>query len=257
MSRVEELQRHGYVYGELHLAIAFTAGLEGDDAKRVSGNGWDKTERLPGGPFGAAYLAGRGERRNPAVVLRPSGLVGIDIDGPDGVELIRDLLPEGLPRTVTVETGKPSGYHLWYFAPEGARWAFVELGPEGVEAKTNQCLIVPPGLHPSGRVYRFAEGRAPWDAIPAVLPLDILEKLGRAAHGDRQRVAATEGPIIAGGRHDHLMRLGCAMRRHGACLEAVEAALLAENAHRCRPPQSHDEVAALALDLTDRYGPTA
>ncbi len=132
MSRAELLEQHGRAFGALRLAVAFTAGLDGDDAKRVTARGWDRTPRLADPEQGAAILRTRGERRNPAIVLRPSGLVGVDVDGPEGVELLRRLVPEGMPRTVAVETGKNAGYHLWYLAPDGGRSAFVELGPEGV-----------------------------------------------------------------------------------------------------------------------------
>ena len=261
--RTEELQRHGRAYGELHLAVAFTAGMEGDNAKRVTSQGWDRTERLPDGAFGAALLAGRGLKRNPAVVLRPSGLIGVDIDGPEGVAHLRRIVPEGMPRTVTVETGKDAGYHLWYRPPAGtsSRIVFIELGtvtpesPSGIRPKTGQYLVCPPALHPSGRVYGFAEGRAPWDMLPAVLPADVLLRLERAAKVERRQRVTSAGQIPAGGRHDHLMRLGCAMLARGACLEAVEAALLAQNEHRCMPPKAAELVQALAHDLTDRYGP--
>lgn len=250
-----DLERHGRAYGELRLAIAFTDGLEGEAAKRVSARGWDKTGRLASAEFGASYLAGRGERRNPAVVLRPSGLVGIDIDGPSGVDHLRRIVPERLPRTITVTTGKESGFHLWYAAPEGARSAFVELGPDGITPKANQYLVAPPAVHPSGRVYRFADGRAPWEIELTELPLDLLERLERAGGNERRQRAASTGPIASGHRHDHLMRLGSAMRRHGACLEAVTAALLTENSHRCQPPKDEQTIVALAADLTHRYGP--
>ena len=254
--RLGELERHGHAYGELRLAIAFTEGITGDPrAKRVSTPGWDKTEPLPDGPFGAALLKGRGLKRNPVVVLRPSRLLGIDIDGPEGIAHLKRIVPEGMPRTVAVETGKEQGYHLWYARPADTQTVFVELGPEGIRAKTGQYLVCPPAIHTSGRVYRFAEGRAPWDILPAVLPTDVLGRLERAASLERKRDATSSGPILAGGRHDHLLRLGCAMRRHGACLEAVEAALAAENTVRCQPPKPDGVVQALARDLTRRYGP--
>ncbi len=47
VSRVELLEQHGRAYGKLRLAVAFTAGLEGDDAKRVTLAGWDRTRRSP------------------------------------------------------------------------------------------------------------------------------------------------------------------------------------------------------------------
>jgi hypothetical protein len=255
VDRIVLLERHGRVYGELRLAVTFTDGLEGDAAKRVRENGWNKTIRLSDGNHGASLVRGRGARRNPAVVLGPSGLLGVDNDGPEGVALLRRHVPEGLPLTVTVLTGKDDGYHFWFRRPPDAATSFVELGPEGVIVKANQYLLAPPSLHPSGRVYRFAEGRAPWEVEIADLPAAILKRLEQAAQGQRERRAASEGPIQAGGRHDHLMRLGCAMRRRGASLAAVRAALLAENEARCQPPKSTDVVTALADDLHQRYGP--
>lgn len=252
MTRAELLERHGREYGRLRLAVAFTVGIEGDDAKAVRTTGWDRTRPLADPEQGAAILRTRGERRNPAVVLRPSGFVGVDVDGPEGVELARRLVPEGFPATVSVETGKELGYHLWYRAPDGACSAFVELGPEGVKAKAGQYLVAPPAVHPSGRVYRFADGRAPWEHELAVLPLRLLERLERAA-GQRRERNATGGPVVAGGRHDWLMRLGCAMRRRGAGPDALEAALLAANAETCQPPQDERLVRELAADIADRY----
>lgn len=250
---VELLELHGRAYGELRLAVTFTAGLTGEDAKRVTRNGWNTTRPLANAEQGAGLLAVGCEKRNPAIVLRPSGLVGVDVDGPAGVELLRRLAPEGMPRTVAVETGKTAGYHLWYRAPEGARSAFVELGPEGVKAKRNQYLVCPPAVHPSGRAYRFADGRAPWELELATLPLSLLERLERAAHVERDRQAATTGPITEGGRHDHLMRLGCAMRRRGAGEATIAAALLVENRDRCQPPKDEQLVRELARDIASRY----
>ena len=252
-SRRDTLEQHGRAYGNLRLAVTFTAGLDGDAAKAVTRTGWDKTRPLANAEQGAGLLAAGCEKRNPAVVLRPSGLVGVDVDGPGGVELLRRLVPEGMPRTVAVETGKDAGYHLWYRAPDGARSAFVELGPEGVTAKANQYLVVPPAVHPSGRVYRFAAGRAPWEIELVTLPLALLERLERAARVGRGRQAATPGPIAAGGRHDHLMRLGCAMRRRGAGEATIAAALLVENRDRCQPPKGEELVRELARDIATRY----
>jgi hypothetical protein len=256
MERAAELERHGRVYGELRLAIAFTEGLAGDGAKAVTSKGWDRTQPLPTADFGAALLRNRGLTRNPAIVLAPSGLVGFDVDGPKGVELLKQLVPERLPVTVTVESGRDGGgWHFWFKRPAGATTAFVQLGEKGVQVKTGQYLIAPPALHPAGRVYRFADGRAPWDVPLALLPARILQRLERAANGNRERPPASDEPTTEGGRHDRLMRLGCAMRRRGACLQAVEAALLAENEHMCIPPQPTDTVRDLAQDLHERYGP--
>jgi hypothetical protein len=257
--RLEELERHGRAYGELRLAIAFSEGLEGESAKRVTTHGWDKTAPLADSEFGAALLRNRGATRNPAVVLRPSGLLGIDVDGPDGVALLKRIVPEGLPGTVAVATGKTDGYHLWFSRPAGASAVFVELGPktisapEGLKVKSGQYLIAPPAIHPAGGVYRFAEGRAPWETPILPLPGFLLERLISAERAGRKKRGATTGAVPEGGRHPHLLAIGGALVRVGASLDAIEAALLSENTAVCQPPKATDTVLTLARDLYARY----
>jgi hypothetical protein len=258
-SRLELLERHGRAYGDLRLAIAFSDGLEGDDAKRVTRKGWPNTPRLADAGHGAGLLR-RGVNRNPAVVLAASDLVGIDIDGPEGAELLRKINPRPsvrqLPRTIAVATGK--GWHLWYRRPEGLTGcAKIELGPEGLEIAKDGYLIAPPAIHSSGRVYRFAEGLAPWEIAPAVVTHEQLAPFLAYAKTSRAAEIASTGPISEGGRHRHLFRVGCAMRRVGAGEESIRAALIAENAQRCEPPKAEWLVRELARDIADRYQPTA
>jgi Bifunctional DNA primase/polymerase, N-terminal len=112
-SRADErralLERHGRSYGKLHLAIAFTRGirLADDDYKTVYG--WKAAKPLPDAEFGAAFLAGRGERRNLAISLRVSGLLDVDIEGEAGRRLVARLVPNGLPPTVAIRSGHPDG----------------------------------------------------------------------------------------------------------------------------------------------------
>lgn len=243
--RLADLERHGRAYGELHLALAFTDGIGGDDAKRITRKGWPATTQLADGDFGAALFKGRGENRNPAVVLGASGLIGVDVDGPEGVTLLLELLRlQRLPRTVTVTTGK--GYHCWFRPPAAAVAAKIELGPEGLEIAKDGYLVCPPALHPSGRIYRFAEGRAPWDIAPAELPRELLDVFLAHAKRDRVGAIASTGPITEGGRH-----------RVGAEEESIVAALLIENERRCTPPKDERVVRALAHDMATRYQPEA
>lgn len=250
------LERYGREYGELGLAIAFTDGLDGDNAKRVTRKGWNNTASLPDGPFGAALLANRGTQRNPVVVLGASALTGIDVDGPEGAQRLRRIAPERLPQTVTVETGK--GWHLWYRRPfRAAGVAKIELSADGVTLSKDGYLVAPPALHPSGNVYAFVDGRAPWETEIAQLPEDLLDRFIAAAGRSRAAVTAANGGIGPGARHRYLLRLGCAMRRVGASEAAIVAALLEENAHRCEPPQEERLVRDLARDIAERYAPEA
>jgi hypothetical protein len=248
------LQRHGHAYGEHGLAIAFTDGIVGEDAKRVTRKGWNQAPQLADGPFGAALLAGRGLQRNPVVVLGASGLIGLDVDGPEGAQLLRRITSERLPRTVTVETGK--GWHLWYRRPEwlaGAA-AKIELGPEGLEVAKDGYLVAPPALHPTGHVYAFATGREPWNV--AIAELNVEPFLAHAKRSRTAEIAAHE-PSTEGGRHRRLRRLAGAMVRVGATEAAILAALLVENEHGCKPPKDERVVRELARDMSRRYRPEA
>lgn len=258
IDRVAELERHGRTYGQLRLRVAWTDGLEGEAAK-VARNWQTRPDRLNGPEHGAGLFR-RGLNRNPVVALRASNLIGVDIDGQAGRELVRRLLPNGLPRTVAVLSGRTDGgTHLW-FRPPSPDWPHkIEFGASGLELSRDGYLVIPPATHgETGRPYRFAPGRAPWEHEIATLPVEILTAL--AAHTRRTDSAAraSDGaPVPAGHRHRHLRRLAGAMRRVGAGEHTIAAALLEENTRRCQPPQPDREVLALARDIVDRYPPGA
>jgi hypothetical protein len=251
-----ELERHGRVYGDLRFAVAWTDGVHGNAAK-VARYWQTRPDRLSGPEHGAGLFR-RGLTRNPVVALRASNLIGIDIDGEGGRQLVRRLLPNGLPRTVTVISGRADGgAHLWY-RPPSPDWSHkIEFSADGLELGRDGYLVIPPAIHgQTGKPYRFAAGRAPWEHEIATLPIEILTVF--AAHARRRDTAerADDGsPVPAGKRHKHLRRLAGAMRRVGAGEPTIAAALLTENARRCSPPHTEREVRALARDIVDRYPP--
>src|SRR5439155_2359442 len=65
-----------------------------------------------------------------------------------------------------------------------------------------------------------------------------------------------EAMILEGGRNAALTSLGGSMRRRGMTPQAIEAALLTENAARCKPPLPEGEVREIATSVA-RYEPTA
>ncbi len=246
--RDEHLEQFGRVYGELGLAVNFTDGIAGEDAKRCTARGWPKTAKLPDGDFGASYLRGRSGRRNPVVVLGASHLIGIDLDGAAGKELLLSL-PVLFPPTVTVVSGRPDGgRHLWYRRPEGAPARLVKVQlTDRVTVAADGYLVCPPALHPSGRRYEFAAGLDPWTTEIAELPLETAETLDGADRGRSGRQRHFSGPISEGDRHEHLRQISWAMRRYsGASLEAITEALLTENRTRCTPPKREQLVVALS-----------
>lgn len=256
------LEQHGRVYGQMKLTIGFTIGigLGADGTEFKKSTSWMNEGPLATADQGAAYVAGRGMQRNPVLVLGPSNLIGVDIDGEEGRARLRDLVPQGLPPTVCVRTGG-GGWHLW-FRPPPAPTKVVKVEFSAKQPKlthSNGYLVAPPAFHAAtGKLYRFAEGYEPWSRPIATFPAELLDQL----EGDRRRSkdeARTDdaGPITAGDRHDHLLSLAGLMRYGGCGERTILAALLTENEARCTPPKTEYEVRDLAADVCRRYAPGA
>lgn len=88
---------------------------------------------------------------------------------------------------------------------------------------------------------------------PVQALVDVLA-LDEAGTTKTRSAPATQpaGAIIAGGRNNALARMAGTMQRKGMSLTAIEAALIAENAARCSPPLTDDEVHGIARSVS-RY----
>jgi hypothetical protein len=249
--RLSALAEHGSAYGRLRLAIGWTIGLDGPDAK-VSHRWQSSPDRLADPEHGAAILAGRGIAKNPVVSLRASGLIGVDIDGLAGRDLLNRLVPDGFPATVVVKSGH--GWHAWFRPCVGARHSKIEFAVDGLELVSDGYLVIPPAVHPSGREYVFADGRAPWEIELAEFPAAIYDALLKHSRrsGEHER-GDDASPLPPGARHRHLRRVAGAMRRAGAGEASIAAALLVENQRRCDPPKDERVVRELARDIATRY----
>ncbi len=186
------------------------------------------------------------------------GLVAIDIDPGKGgtdtwAELRRRLdIDDG---TVTAVTGG-GGKHLLYRAPEGIRIpnSVGKLGA-GVDVRGDGgYIVVPPSVHPNGTPYRWETGYSPDDRGPLPLPQPLLRLLadGHEIRSFRERDEGSRIP--EGKRNATLTSLAGAMRRRGMTPEAIEAALVVENARRCDPPLDTREVRRIAASV-GRYEP--
>jgi hypothetical protein len=249
--RRQVLEAHGRMYFRLGCAIAWTDDIRGDGAKRVSARGWGETQPLPEAEFAAGLFASRGECRNPALVLGPSNLIGVDVDSEQG--RLRLLGYGRVPKTVVVVTGH--GWHLWFRPPVPTRLTKIEVTAEHVKLTHGAGYFVcPPALHPSGVTYRFLEGHDPWSLEVAVFPAQLLERLEAEQHRDDEVARHDDAsPLCEGERHAHLLRLAGAMRRAGAGEPEITAALLTLNARRCAPRKPEHVVRELARDIVARY----
>lgn len=252
--RLDALEKCGRAYAALGLAIAFTNGVSTEDqAFKKATNRWQEAQPLPDPEFAAALLKTRGATRNPILVLRASGLIGVDIDGPEGLAIARTLY--GLPATVSVTTGR--GTHLWFRAPEGTEKHKLQLA-EGITWSTDGYFVCPPSYHAERDVdYRFCKDRAPWEIELAVFPPLLIEHLlALAIRQDEEERQQWNEPLTPGQRHRHMLRIGGAMRNAGAGEQAIYHALWDENVQRGMPPKPEPQVRALAHDIATRYQPT-
>jgi putative DNA primase/helicase len=198
---------------------------------------------------------------NVGIVLgRVSGLVGIDIDGPEGRRLLDEAADDGWPPdTITFITGR--GWRLLYTLDPGLAvpsWSLRRGGGELKVLGEGALTVMPPSRHVTGKRYRWLPRRGLHQAGLAPAPAWVWNRQDEVGEGRRQprrRLAPlTAGvPIPEGHRNDTLFRLACALRRHGATTAEVYEWLVVNNS-RCRPPLDDAELAEIARSVS-RYPP--
>lgn len=100
-----------------------------------------------------------------AVTGSKSGIWVLDVDGDAGMENLAALQLEygALPPTCTTRSGSGTGCHLWWRLPSGVivrnSASQIALGID-VRGENGQ-IVLPGGLHKSGRRYMWLEGLAP------------------------------------------------------------------------------------------------
>jgi hypothetical protein len=189
---------------------------------------------------------------NVGLVLGPaSGLVGIDIDGPEGGRILEQVSRGQLPRTLAFATAR--GRRLLYAIPEGVAVVNRAYGGAGSEVRVlarGSLTVMPPSLHASGKRYRWLPGHGPDHVLPAPAPGWVVEPLPSRA---RVVPVSVGEPILEGQRNTRLFRIACALRRHGCAPEEILCAVRCVN-QRCRPPLEEGELRSLAWSAS-RYLP--
>jgi putative DNA primase/helicase len=195
-----------------------------------------------------------------------TGLVGLDVDGPGGEELLTRLAAGDLPPTLEFTTGK--GRRLLYRVPPGAELRPTPK-PGGLEVERGELrllglgsqTVMPPSRHARGRVYAWVPGHGPGEIDPPAAPAWVVALMradatrrpwpkarrAAAALADRERIPEHH-------RNTTLTSLAGTMRRRGFGCAAIRAALLEENAERCDPPLEESEVEGIARSVA-RYKP--
>jgi hypothetical protein len=186
-----------------------------------------------------------------------SGLVVLDEDprngGTDSLKKLESL--GNFPLCPVAYTGG-GGQHIYFEHPgNGLKIKSRALpGFPGIDIKGDGGYVVaPPSNHVSGRAYSW---KVPAEAYPPAKIPDWLLTLLFADTQPRRTPSARENhgeKIHQGARNTALASLAGTMRRRGMSLEAIEAALLAENM-KCDPPLAESEVLAIAKSVS-KYAP--
>lgn len=177
-------------------------------------------------------------------------LVVLDVDTRKGGSTVGMDLPD----TRRVVTG--SGGEHWYMRGDGQKTPnSVELVGPGLDVRgEGGYVLAPPSLHETGRRYEWDSGAAE--------TTESAPKWFLTSARQKRQAAAAEGPaaadaFVSGGRNDALTALAGSMRRRGFGAPAITAALIQENAARCRPPLDEPEVRRIAEGVARRYQPSA
>ncbi len=195
-----------------------------------------------------------------------SGLAALDIDGEDGKGSLQRLQAEHgpLPATLRALTGradsegKRKGCHYFFEMPEGvALRNSAGVAGKGLDVRGDGGYVVAaPSKHASGLAYQWLKKDAPLAAMPNWL-LELLAKpklASAAATRPSAALAAEESTFAEGGRNASLTSLAGTLRNKGLAVEELEAALLAANQRRCKPPLPESEVRDIARSV-GRYAP--
>jgi hypothetical protein len=181
----------------------------------------------------------------------------LDVDGPAGRASLAALeLQHGpLPLTLTAITGRADGgEQRWFKYPRcfGIRSTSGELGA-GLDIRGDGgCVLVPPSVHPSGKLYEWVDDTLCIAEAPEWL-LQLLAGNGKEKGKANARQTPAERSILPlHQRNDGLTRYGGALRRKGADHPELVEKLLEANQRRCQPPLGEKEVRRIAASVV-RY----
>ena len=187
---------------------------------------------------------------NIGLVAAASRRVIIDLDSlaaKDHLKNICDLDTHTAMMSAPItKTGK--GWHVHFDDPSGSYAPSVGTGDDaGIDIRGGVSYIVaPPSRHKNGTTYKWIQGSDATAAPPVTTWLHEYLTGRRKAPAP---VLEDDHVETKGGRNNLLASLAGSMRRRGMSITAIEAALLAENALKNKPPLPISEVTAIARSI--------
>jgi hypothetical protein len=106
---------------------------------------------------------------NCGIATGPSGLVVLDLDGPEGQAQLKAIARSfdkgsGVPRTLVVKTGRPGGFHLYY---AGTEVPSSQVKGEHLDVRGSTGYVLAPGcVHENGSIYTIVVD-SPVVAVPS------------------------------------------------------------------------------------------
>lgn len=187
---------------------------------------------------------------NIGLVAGASRRVIVDLDSlaaKDRFKLICDVDTHAAMMTAPIaKTGK--GWHIHFADPSGSYAPGVGTNDDaGIDIRGGVSYIVaPPSIHANGTAYKWVQGTEVTPAPPVTAWLHEYLTGRRKAPAE---VMQDDHQQSKGGRNFLLASLAGTMRRRGMSITAIEAALLAENALKNKPPLPVNEVSAIARSI--------
>jgi hypothetical protein len=249
--------------------MAATADTEGA-AKHYLARGWSVLplrphEKRPLIPWGhlrnerpsehdIAEWFGRWPDANIGIVTGEiSNLIVLDVDPKHGGDDALRRLERGyspLPATVEAVTG--GGGRHFYFAHPGLPTRNRTGLAQGIDLRGDGgYIVVPPSVHPSGKLYEWVPGRGPDEIAVAPLPRWLNTPIHRV--GIRRSVRewsqlVREG-VAEGQRNSTIASLTGHLLWHNVDRDVALELMLAWNQARCRPPLDDAEVAGVVASI--------
>lgn len=201
------------------------------------------------------WFAGKASANLGIVTGAVSGLLVLDVDPAHHGSESLAALERGhapLPLGPTVATGG-DGLHLYFAHPGGNVPNRIAIAP-GLDTRADGGYVVaPPSIHPSGRPYRWLEGRRHDQQLMPAMPawLRLLCGIGGRRPGhppEHWRRLSREG-VEEGSRNNSIATFTGHLLWHGVDPEVALQLMLAWNRHRCRPPLPDAEVAQVVESI--------
>jgi replicative DNA helicase len=183
-----------------------------------------------------------------------SGLVVIDLDGPEG-EATGRLLGLLSEPTLECRTGREDGGRHLYFKRPDFSISNASIGHKIDVRGDAGYVVLPPSIHPTGRKYEFVNREIVRELPPAVVELLRRAQTAEAQPGAPQSRASDivfEDTIAEGGRNNSLTRYAGRLLAKGIPDEEVLVLVSAVNQARCRPPLPQSEINVMIAGLSIR-----